>query len=283
MKKTCCVVLNYNDYNTTLKFLQSVFKYKSIDYILVVDNLSTDGSYDILKKKEDDRIKVVQCKKNGGYGAGNNYGVLYAREKLGCDYVIISNPDVFFEDTTIHNMIKVIDKTENCAVVSAIQYDINKQRIKDVAWRIPSAFKYAFTFSGLGTKYADTLYPMTYYDDEVVEVDCVPGAMLIVDAEKFIEMQGYDERVFLYCEEDMLGYKIKNNGYKTYLLTKEHYIHEQGVSIDKSISNKITKLDMVYKSKLFFMKNYLKANAIELLIAKMNIFIKILILRLRAE
>ena len=41
-------ILNYNDADTTENLLKSIEHYSSIDNIVVVDNNSTDDSYDYL-------------------------------------------------------------------------------------------------------------------------------------------------------------------------------------------------------------------------------------------
>ena len=281
MSRCCCLILNYNDSETTNKLINYIHDYQNVDEILVVDNCSTDNSVQNLKNIESDKVHIISCLHNGGYGAGNNYGVKYAHMELNCDYVIISNPDVLFSEHLIGKVIAAMEENLDCAAIAAIQYNIENKKINDVAWKIPSAFRYAFTFSRIGTKFARTMYEPEYYSDSIVCVDCVPGAMLTVDAKKFIEIQGYDERMFLYCEEDTLGYKIRKSGYKTLLLSDEQYIHEHSVSINKSISSIIEQQKMVCQSKLFFMEEYLHANPMELLLAQLNASIKLALLKSR--
>ena len=81
------IVLNYNDAETTLSFLESARKLKEIQKIIVVDNHSTDDSYDKLKAAEVESIEVIQTKRNGGYAYGNNYGAFYALEKYDPEYL----------------------------------------------------------------------------------------------------------------------------------------------------------------------------------------------------
>ena len=38
-----CIILNYNDADTTIKLVQGMKDYSSLDSIVVVDNHSTDG------------------------------------------------------------------------------------------------------------------------------------------------------------------------------------------------------------------------------------------------
>ena len=77
MSKTGIVILNYNDYETTINMLNSIKDYDSLDHIVVVDNKSTDNSYEVLKPYESKKIDVIQSKSNKGYSYGNNVGIKY--------------------------------------------------------------------------------------------------------------------------------------------------------------------------------------------------------------
>lgn len=84
-----CVILNFNDSETTKKLVNNIKGYKVIDYIIIVDNKSTDTSFLELKRfeNEDSKIKVIESPKNGGYGYGNNVGICYCKQ-IGCSYVL---------------------------------------------------------------------------------------------------------------------------------------------------------------------------------------------------
>ena len=58
--RTAMIVLNYNDYETTMKFIENIINYKSIEKIIIVDNNSTDNSYDKLKKLESDKVEIIK-------------------------------------------------------------------------------------------------------------------------------------------------------------------------------------------------------------------------------
>ena len=78
------VALNYNDYQTMISYIDSIVDYSNINYIVVVDNLSTDDSYDKLKSYygRSQKVVVISTAYNGGYGYGNNFGIRYAIERL---------------------------------------------------------------------------------------------------------------------------------------------------------------------------------------------------------
>ena len=71
--KTGLVVLNYNDYKTTIKLIQMIKNYDSIDLIVVVDNCSTDKSYKKINEYTNNKVKLLKSDKNGGYAYGNNF------------------------------------------------------------------------------------------------------------------------------------------------------------------------------------------------------------------
>ena len=57
MRKLVFVIVNYNDYKTTKRLIDNIKDYKVIDDIYVVDNHSSDDSYDKLKK-----LKIANVK-----------------------------------------------------------------------------------------------------------------------------------------------------------------------------------------------------------------------------
>ena len=78
---TAIIILNYNDFTTTKEMIEQIKDYKILNHIIIVDNCSTDDSYNILKKEEKNNIEVIKTKSNNGYASGNNYGIKYAINK----------------------------------------------------------------------------------------------------------------------------------------------------------------------------------------------------------
>lgn len=282
MNKCCCLILNYNDSETTIRLLQLIYAYSSIDQILVVDNNSTDESFSQIAQYEDSRITVIRSEKNGGYGYGNNYGIRYARENLGCSEILLANPDVVFSNDFVAELLETMRTYKDAAIVAGIQHDVYDKEITEKAWKIPTAFRYAFTFTQKSMKLAQTHYSEELFrNHKILLVDCVPGALLLINPVIFEKLGGYDENIFLYCEEDIIGQKVKAGGYKTLLVCHVSYIHQHGVSIEKSISSKLKQRKMINHNKLYFMKKYLQANLFEMLIARIISRLDILFLRAR--
>ena len=66
------LVLNYNDPQSTIFFVKSVENFSIVRKILIVDNCSTDDSYEKISAMSNKKIIVKKTDKNGGYGYGNN-------------------------------------------------------------------------------------------------------------------------------------------------------------------------------------------------------------------
>lgn len=263
MSKCACVVLNYNDYKTTINLVNSIKDYNNIELIIIVDNASTDDSVEHLKLIETQKTILVEAKENGGYGFGNNLGIRTANQH-GCEYAIVANPDVFFTEELVDKLIEVHEKYSNCVISSAKQLDRNGALIKDVAWKNFTKYDCIFLETKL-SKLHNYHYEWNYLNSKYCEVDCVPGAFLLVHVNRFFEIGSYDEQLFLYFEETVLGLNAKKHGFKTILLGNEYYKHNHSVSINKSIASKINRLRVLHTSKEYVLKNYLHANAIELL------------------
>ena len=59
-KKLGMVIVNYNDFKMTSRLLNNVKNYKCLAKIIVVDNNSSDDSFDKLKEFESNRITIIK-------------------------------------------------------------------------------------------------------------------------------------------------------------------------------------------------------------------------------
>ncbi len=239
MSRIDLIVLNYNDYKTTSKFLEKIKDYKTIDHIVVVDNNSSDDSYELLLKYKSDKIHVIKSEKNGGYSYGNNYGIKYAMKEFNTEYIIISNPDVFFEEKVVDDMKKMYDKEERVAIVAPTML-INGE-LKWTSWKLPKFKDDLISLSDMLKRWLGdkTLYPKEHFNGEYSFVDVLPGSLFMIPANVMKKIGFFDEDVFLYCEEKMLSKRLLDRGYKNIILNNITYDHQHSVSIGKNINNSI--------------------------------------------
>lgn len=268
------VVLNYNDSETTISFLNHIKKYGIIERIVVVDNCSTDDSFKELKKFEGGNIDVLQTDKNRGYAAGNNYGVGYLTKECNPEYIIISNPDVFFEEAALETMVEFLESRPDAAAVTCKMNCLSTISLP-IAWKLPKFADCLVQDSYILKKiFGDPLeYSKEELDFGICNVDVLPGSLFIIKAAAFDKVGGFDEHTFLYYEENILAFKLKEAGYKNYLLNCCSYDHMHSVSIDKNIASVKKRFEIAYKSREWYCKEYLKANSLQL--GLLHIFYKI--------
>ena len=81
---TAIIIVNFNDEDETISYVEKINKYKVLNRIIVVDNKSTTiGAFNKLQELEkiDKKITVIETEKNGGYSYGNNFGVRYLEKE----------------------------------------------------------------------------------------------------------------------------------------------------------------------------------------------------------
>lgn len=253
--KISFLILNYNSISLTKKLIESIKNFSIIDYIIVVDNNSKDNSREELKKMEDEKIYYIFSNENTGYSKGNNLGLRYANDILKCKYVILANPDISVTETVLKECIDTLENSNEYAVVAPTIQNINSKG--DIAWKIPNFYDDLLSLFYLTNKIVN--YKLTYKninDKSNIEVEVLPGSLLVLSLEKIKEVDYFDENVFLYCEERILAKKLKDKGYKSLLLTKSNYIHEHGTIIKKEFKSKINQYKILNRSKLYYIKNY---------------------------
>lgn len=269
--KLNCVILNYNDGDTVSKLTEMIGGYEILEQIVVVDNASTDDSLEKLWKLQDEKIRVIRAEKNGGYGAGNNLGVKYAVEKNGATHVLIANPDVAFSENTLLRMLKIFEKHHDVGVVTAAMEDVRYETMCN-GWPLRSFAGELLSMGPVSRRLLGRFleYPGSRFQGrKAAYVDVVHGSMLMVAADKFLECGGYDEGIFLYQEEAVLGRRMKNCGFRTVLLLNCSYRHEHSVSISKTFESQMARQRLREKSTLYYMQNYLSVSPLQEQIARL--------------
>ena len=276
--KINCVILNYNDADTTMGLVREICGYQALDRIVIVDNASKDDSPQKLEsfrlELEQQNIKkvdILASEKNGGYGAGNNLGVRYAVENNGADYVLIANPDVKFSEDCVKTLSGTLKRHPELAVAAALMEDAAFGEQKN-GWKIHGFWGELFAMGPISRRLFKKWlnYPETYFEGKkAVYVDAVHGSMLMVDGKKFLEARGYDEGIFLYQEETVLAKRLQRLGYRSVLVLTQKYRHEHSVSISKSFKGQMDRQKLRHASVMYYFKNYLGIGPVEEMIAKL--------------
>lgn len=269
--KISCVILNYNDAENTIAQIERICGYSCFDSIVVVDNCSTDDSRKRLEAYENQRLVVIETDRNRGYGAGNNAGLYYAYEVLQATHAVIANPDTEFDEACIRELARLFGSHEELGVAAAVMKD-GQNGSQASGWPLLSWFKDLLNTGPVCRRLfrKALVYPESHFEGKrAAYVDVVHGSMLMVDLEKMMSVGGYDERVFLYGEENMLAWKMRDMGWKTVQLLTQSYFHQNSGTISKTYQSVSRRQRLRHESAVFYYENYLHINGLQLLITRL--------------
>lgn len=200
------VILNYNGQELLQELLPKVVNYSQEAEIIVADNASTDNSIALLEAQFPD-IRIVKLEKNYGFAGGYNE----ALAKIKSDFYVLLNSDV---EVTEHWLQPLIAYLEQHPHTVACQ-----PKIKSYNER--AYFEYAGACGGfidkLGYPFCrgrilDTLEEDHGQYDTVTDIFWATGACLVIRADKFHSVGGFDERFFAHMEEIDLCWRLKARG-----------------------------------------------------------------------
>lgn len=271
-KKIGVVVLNYNDSKTTIELLNLIKDYVVIDKIAVVDNASTDNSYNILKCYENQKIDVIQSNKNGGYSYGNNFGAFYLIKKYNIDILFIASPDVEFREEFVDKISKLLINNGIACATGRMKQSNGYFNLKGNYINSNIYLENILLSTILGAKLVNKIYYKfnnKFYSD-IIFVDMITGSLFAIKADAFEKIKGFDDGVFLYCEELILGTRLKRAGYKTAIDTDISFFHKGSVTINKNL-NYLKKIRQMFNSRLYYFKNYTDINPLQYFILKIFI------------
>ena len=215
-------IINYNQPQKTIDCVNSIFKTVKSDYkIYLLDNNSTDNSYEILysEYKNQSRVDFFKSDINTGYANGNNLCIEKAK-KDGCEYILISNNDIIFDENTVDTLLERIKTTDCLAIAPALKSPngAHQQNIKKSA---PDFKKYMMSETYLHNFDKKEKYQNTYFPKRFEKVYWISGAVFIADMKKFESIGFFDKNTFLYFEEYIISEKAVKKGYTTVTMIRK--------------------------------------------------------------
>jgi GT2 family glycosyltransferase len=223
--------------------INSILKQHYPCEIIVVDNCSTDGSAQFVKKKYPS-IKLVESSKNKGYGYGNNLGVKYAKG----NYIVIINPDTVAETSWLHELVKPLE--DSSRVITTPKILLYDGSAIDTCGTINHFSGLTFV-RGLGKP------PKAYSKQEYVSG--FSGCCFAIRREDFEELGGFDESFFLYNEDSDLSWRAHLRGFKILYVPTSIIRHDHKLSVPPE------KIYHLEKGRYLILRKYLSIEDILLL------------------
>ncbi|WP_302482645.1 glycosyltransferase family 2 protein [uncultured Dialister sp.] len=263
--KTGIVILNYNDYMRTIACADHILLFPSIDYIVIVDNGSTNNSFenikDYYKFLHSSKLKIIESGSNGGYAKGNNIGINHLLNNTDSDIIGIVNPDITFENNLGEEIKNQFLKYRDFAVLTGVQTDKSGHISKRAFWRDLSIPQFIISMSPTLSKLQSLIlgnyvFKKLNTSEEIVDVPTVEGCLFFIRANVARDIKGFDEGTFLFMEEDILSWKVRNLGWKIGVIKNIKFIHDHSATIGQFISY-LNRVKIMNKSRRYYFCKYL--------------------------
>lgn len=233
------IILNYKTPDMTLRSAEAVLK--EMDGIngslVIVDNDSNDGSYEALSEALQKRgwlaprVRLVKSPKNGGFGAGNNFGIQHGMALEIPDYIYILNSDAFPDQGAIKTLITHMEHHPKTGIAGSYIHGPNGEPHL-TAFRFPSIqgeLEGAARVGAISRLFSKHIVPLPI-PKSTMQVDWLAGASMMIRRGVLEQIGGFDESFFLYFEETDLCLRAAKAGWKTQYVRDSHVTHIGSVS-----------------------------------------------------
>ena len=201
--------------------------------IIVVDNLSSDDSCNMIKSRFPN-IKLIENDSNLGFPKGNNIGVASANG----DYICILNPDTVVAEDTFEKILAFAEKQVNLGIVGCKLIDGSGNFLPESKRGIPTPFVALTKIFGLYKLFPNCKLFNRYYAQHLSEnktgnVAILVGAFMIMKRDLYNEIGGFDENCFMYSDDIDLSYMALKSGKSNFYFHETSVIHYKGESTVK--------------------------------------------------
>ena len=179
--------------------------------ILVIEN-SADSFFKFDLEKKYNNVKCILTGENLGFGKASNIGLNLIKSK----YTFLINPDTLLTSNTVEQLIHYSQKINDFALLSPVMIDLENKN-----YRISKKKSLPINKS------------------DYLEVDFIKGFAMFFNMNKFKSIGFFDEKIFLYFEEDDLCKRVRNLNQKIYVIFSSKITHAGGQSHNKKFNEEM--------------------------------------------
>jgi GT2 family glycosyltransferase len=215
----CILLLNWNNWKDTNECLASL---QALDYdnrrVLVLDNGSTDGSVERIRKRFPE-AEIVTLGDNLGFAKANNLGIQIALGR-GADYVWLLNNDTTVDAKALRAMVEKAETDPKIGAVGSAIYCMSEpERLQ--AW----GGGYVNFWLGRARHHCKPVA-----DDKI---QYLTGASLLLRRSVLESLGLLDERFFLYWEDTDYCFRLRHAGWRLAVAAHSKVWHKETATIRK--------------------------------------------------
>lgn len=213
--------------------------------VIVADNNSGDG--EILKiSKRYPQFRFILNELNGGFGYGCNKGAASANGK----YLLFLNPDTVASGEALQSMLLTMTQHPEFTILSCRQVnDRGREAVSGGDFPAPGNLT--------GVLRAITRPKKQQPAGDIVFPDWISGSVVMISADNFRKISGFDEDFWMYYEDVDLCKRVRDaGGIVAYhrIITIEH--NHGGSSRINVKTTSLTKAEVMISRHVYFSKHY---------------------------
>jgi N-acetylglucosaminyl-diphospho-decaprenol L-rhamnosyltransferase len=208
---------------------------QSIDDLIVVDNASTDGSRELVRRSFPE-ARLIELGRNAGFGAACNAGM----REAGGQYVLLVNPDAWPLGAAVSSLVDWSEQNPRVGIVgpALVNEDGSPQRsVFGYPDNVLSLLVFAAVPAVVSGVYAGW-QTVTGWNRRPAQGEAVPvgereflsGSVLLIRVDALAEVGGFDERFFLFSEEADLCFRMHDAGWSLAFCPAAVFVHVGGAS-----------------------------------------------------
>lgn len=253
--KLSIIIVGLNVKEWMVPCLRSIFENSpSFKFeVIYVDNRSKDQTLGAIKNIKN--IKIIKNIKNLGFTKANNQGAKIAKGK----YLLFLNSDTEIVGEALGKMVSYLEKHPEIGILGPKIYQSKKRDLQVTSTGRLTPLNAIFALTFLNKLFPNNRFSKSYFMSDwnrnsTREVEAVSGAALLIRKDVFEKIGGFDERFFIYFEENDLCLSAKKLGKKVVYCPEARIIHYGGKTTTK-ISQEMKKV--FFKSRYrYFKKHY---------------------------
>jgi N-acetylglucosaminyl-diphospho-decaprenol L-rhamnosyltransferase len=234
------LIVSYNTREMTLATIASVFEQaRTANFeVIVVDNASSDGSAEAIGERFPE-VKLVASAENLGFGGGNNLAGESARGRR----ILLLNPDTVVLNHAIDRICDFADGHPDLGVWGGRTVFADGSLNPASCWGKPTLWSLFCMASGLRSLEDSPVFNPEGYGgwrrDSTREVDIVAGCFLLIDADLWRRLGGFDRAFFMYAEEADLCLRARRLGARPTITPEATIIHHGHASEPRQTDQRV--------------------------------------------
>ena len=221
------IIVSYNNKKVITDCLNSIKFHNDIGnrlQVVVVEQSPDNDIYDFLKSAFP-WITILRHE-NNGFGAGNNAGAAIAD----APFLLFLNPDTILLEPICSFAVKKFQSDAKLGLFGVQLLDGNYHKNSSFMMKVPYGAKNKAIYK--------LCHRIGHFSSRLMYIQ---GADMFLRHDAFEKIGGFDENIFMYCEETDLCLRISEVGYKIEYDPSKRIIHLEGKSTEGAYDSVLKK------------------------------------------